>query len=86
MIASAPHRFPLDGGLAAASTASLAIDKPAYGAFSAKALDQGYDRLTVWVATAATSPDLYRDLIGQIPIKGGVLGADTHAVLDALPA
>lgn len=53
----------------------------------AEALDRGYDCLTVSDATAATSPDLHRDLMRQIAVKGGVLGAvaDTGAVLDALP-
>ncbi|MBE7212856.1 MAG: cysteine hydrolase [Gluconacetobacter diazotrophicus] len=54
----------------------------------AEALDRGYDCLTVSDATGATSPDLHRELMWQIAIKGGVLGAvaDAAAVLDALPA
>lgn len=52
----------------------------------AEALDRGYDALTVADATAATSPALHRDLMRQIAVKGGVLGAvaDTRTVLQAL--
>ena len=52
----------------------------------AEALDRGYDALTVADATAATSPALHRDLMSQIALKGGVLGAvaDTRTVLQAL--
>ena len=52
----------------------------------AEALDRGYDALTVADATAATSSALHRDLMNQIALKGGVLGAvaETRTVLQAL--
>lgn len=53
----------------------------------AEALDRGYDCLTIADATAATSVRLHRELMDQIALKGGVLGAvtDARTVLDALP-
>ncbi|MGI3900715.1 MAG: cysteine hydrolase family protein [Janthinobacterium lividum] len=53
----------------------------------AEALDRGFDCLTVSDATASTSPAVHRDLMRQIAMKGGVLGAvaDTRAVLARLP-
>ncbi len=52
----------------------------------AEALDRGYDALTVADATAATTAAVHRDLMSQIALKGGVMGAvaDTRTVMQAI--